>query len=146
MKKHATAIWRGDHRSGEGTISTLSGVFNNSIYTDGSGAMGVPCTNPAEILAAAESACLSMMVAKELAKERIISEHIEATSEIMLAPDHESWHIPHIHVTVKAWIPEGDSKKFQAAVKRAKDNCPITRSLKSKVTVEAIVEPVAAAV
>jgi len=146
MRKHATAIWRGDHRSGEGTISTLSGVFNNSIYTDRSANMGVPCTNPAEILAAAESACISFMVAKELAKEQITSEHIETTAEILMAPDHESWHIPHIHVTVKAWVAEGNEQKLRAAVERAKCNCPITRSLKSEVTLETIVEPIGATV
>jgi len=143
MRRHATATWRGAFRGGEGTISTLSGVFNNSIYTEGIDAMGVPCTNPAEILAAAESACISMMVAKELAKEMIVSEHIETTSEILLAPDHDTWHIPHIHVIVKARIPEGAEAKFRAIVQRAKENCPITRSLKSEVTVEAIVEPIA---
>jgi lipoyl-dependent peroxiredoxin len=146
MKRHATATWRGAYRAGEGTISTISGVFNNAIYTDGSANMGVPCTNPAEILAAAEASCISMMVAKELAKEMIISEHIETTSEIMLAPDHESWHIPRIHVTVKVRIPETDAAKFQAAVNRAKENCPITRSLKSQVTLEAIMEAVAVTV
>jgi len=145
MKKHATAIWRGDHRAGEGTISTLSGVFDNSIYTAGNTAMGVPCTNPAEILAAAEAACISMMVAKELGKERIISDHIETTSQIVLAPDGESWDIPRIHVTVKAHVPEIDAKRFEAAVKRAKDHCPITRSLKAEVTLEIVVESAAMA-
>lgn len=140
MKKHATATWRGSSRAGEGTISTLSGVFDNSIFTSGTNSMGVPCTNPAEILAAAEAACISMMVAKELAKEHIISDHIETSSEIVLAPEGESWHIPHIHVTVKANVPDMDPEKFDQVVQRAKANCPITRSLKSHVTVEALME------
>jgi osmotically inducible protein OsmC len=83
-----------------------------------------------------------MMVAKELAKEGITPECIETTSEIILAPDGDSWNIPRIHLTVKAQVPEIDGAKFQEAVARAKKNCPITRSLKSEVTLEALIEPI----
>jgi lipoyl-dependent peroxiredoxin len=85
-----------------------------------------------------------MMVAKELAKEGITPECIETTSEIVLAPDGDSWNIPRIHLTVKAHVPEIDSAKFQEAVSRAKKNCPITRSLKSEVTLDALIEPIIA--
>ena len=146
MKRQATATWKGGPRAGEGTISTASGVFDKAIYTGGTSSMDIPCTNPAEILAAAEAACISMMVAKELAKEGITAEHIETNSEIILAPDGDSWNIPRIHVTVKAFVPEIDGEKFQSAVKRAKVNCPITRSLKSEVTLEEMVEPIHSAV
>jgi len=44
---------------------------------------------------------------------------------------------------VKAHVPEIDGAKFQEAVARAKKNCPITRSLKSEVTLEALIEAVA---
>jgi osmotically inducible protein OsmC len=142
MKRQAKATWKGGPRAGEGTISTASGVFDRAIYTGGTTAMDVPCTNPSEILAAAEAACVSMMVAKELAKEGITAECIETTSEIVLAPDGDSWNIPRIHLTVKAHVPEIDGAKFQEAVARAKKNCPITRSLKSEVTLEALIEAV----
>lgn len=141
MKRSATATWKGGARAGEGTISTASGVFDRAIYTGGTSAMDVPCTNPSEILAAAEAACVSMMVAKELGKEGIIPDCIETQAEIVLAPDGDSWNIPRIHLLVKAHIAEIDSAKFQEAVLRAKKNCPITRSLKSEVTLEALIEP-----
>jgi lipoyl-dependent peroxiredoxin len=142
MKRQATATWKGGPRAGEGSISTASGVFDKAIYTGGTSAMDIPCTNPSEILAAAEAACVSMMVAKELGKEGITPECIETIAEIVLAPDGDSWNIPRIHLTVKAHIAEIESAKFQEAVQRAKRNCPITRSLKSEVTLEAFVEPV----
>src|SRR3954462_5867831 len=116
MKRNATATWKGGPRVGEGTITTASGVFDRAIYTSGTSSIDVPCTNPAEILAAAEAACVSMMVAKELAKEGITPESIETSSEIVLAPDGDSWNIPRIHLTVKAHIAEVDSAKFEEAV------------------------------
>ncbi len=140
MRPHATATWRGSARAGEGTIHTISGVFNNSIFTQGTSAMGLPCTNPAEILAAAEASCISLTIAKELDKEGIIPDEIEVTSEILLGPEEEGWTIPHIRLMVKAFIPQIEKKKFEAVVKRAKEHCPITRSLKSNVTIEALVE------
>ncbi|HWR17870.1 MAG TPA: OsmC family peroxiredoxin [Terriglobales bacterium] len=142
MKRVATATWKGGPRAGEGTISTVSGVFDKAIYTGGTSSMDVPCTNPSEILAAAEAACVSMMVAKELGKEGITPDHIETEAEIVLAPDGDSWNIPRIHLTVKAHVAEIDSAKFQEAVQRAKKNCPITRSLKSEVSLEALIEPI----
>ena len=142
MKRSATATWKGGPRAGEGTIRTASGVFDKVIYTYGTSTMDVPCTNPSEIFAAAEAACVSMMVARELAKEGITAENIETKAEIELAPDGDSWHIPRVHLTVKAQVPEVDSTKFQEAVLRAKKTCPITRSLKSEVTLEALIEPV----
>ncbi len=145
MKRFAFATWKGGPRAGEGTISTTSGVFDKAIYTGGTSTMDVPCTNPSEILAAAEAACVSMMVSKELAKEGITPECIETKAEIVLAPDGDSWHIPTIHLTVKATLGEVDSAKFQEAVLRAKKSCPITRSLKSEVTMEALIEPLVSA-
>jgi osmotically inducible protein OsmC len=141
MKRSATATWKGGPRAGEGSISTASGVFDKAIYTGGTSAMDVPCTNPSEILAAAEAACVSMMVARELAKEGITPECIETKAEIILAPDGDSWNIPRIHLLVKAHVPEVDNAKFQEAVVRAKKSCPITRSLKSEITLEALIEP-----
>lgn len=142
MKRSATATWKGGPRAGEGNISTSSGVFDKAIYTGGTTAMDVPCTNPSEILAAAHAACVSMMVAKELGKEGITADCIETSAEIVLAPDGDSWNIPRIHLVVKAHLPEVDSSKFQEAVQRAKKNCPITRSLKSDVTLNAMIEPI----
>jgi lipoyl-dependent peroxiredoxin len=146
MKRSAMATWKGGPRAGEGTITTASGVFDRAIYTGGTSAMDIPCTNPSELLAAAEAACISMMVAKELAKEGITPELIETQSEIVLAPHGDSWNIPKIHLHVKAQVADIENEKFQEAVKRAKKNCPITRSLKSEVTLDAVMEPVAVAV
>lgn len=142
MKRSATATWKGGPRAGEGTIRTASGVFDKVIYTYGTSTMDVPCTNPSEIFAAAEAACVSMMVARELSKEGISPEAIETRAEIELAPDGDSWNIPRIHLTVKAHVPEVDSAKFQEAVIRAKKTCPISRSLKSEITLESLIEPV----
>jgi lipoyl-dependent peroxiredoxin len=60
MKRTANAQWRGDLKSGSGTISSASGVLAATPYSfhtrfeEGKG------TNPEELLAAAHAGCFSM--------------------------------------------------------------------------------------
>jgi osmotically inducible protein OsmC len=86
--------------------------------------MEVPCTNPSEILAAAEAACVSMMVAKELAKEGITPESIETSADIVLAPDGDSWNIPRIHLMVKAHLPQGRQYKVSGSGAAGEEELP----------------------
>jgi len=146
MKRIATAIWRGGPRAGEGVVSTASGVFNNVIYTFGTTAIDVPCTNPSEMLAAAAASCTSMILAKELEIEGIVSEHIATQAELVITQDKEGWTISSIHLGVKVHMDPANEEVFQKAVQRARQHCPITKSLKAKVTLEAAIEPVMAAV
>ena len=81
------------------------------------------------------------MVAKELAKEGITAECIETKAEIVLAPDGDSWNIPRIHLTVNPTCQKS-KRAIQISRSPAKKSCPITRSLKSEVTLEALIEPI----
>ena len=143
MKLTAIATWSGGPRAGEGSVDTSSGVFRNVIYTFGTCTKDIPCTNPVEMLAAAEASCISMMVAKELAAAGIESEKIETEAELTLLSEKNGWSIPSIHLRIKALVPLSDSEMLQEVVRRAKENCAISRTLKSEITVETVLEPVA---
>ena len=141
MKRTATAVWVGGPRAGEGSVRSASGVFNKVIYTFGTSTMDIPCTNPLEMLAAAEAACMALMVAKELAADSIPSNTIEVHAELSIFPqNHDDWSVPKIHLTVKGHVPEVDAEAFDTAVQRAKQNCPVTRSLKTEITLDTILE------
>jgi lipoyl-dependent peroxiredoxin len=140
MKRIAKAVWTGGPRAGEGLVSTASGAFDNMVYAVGTSSTGVPCTNPCEMLAAAEAACVSIMVAKELSRAGIESKFIQTLAELDLAQGDEGWHIPKIHLTVHACVSEEREAEFKEAVERAKTECPITRSLKADVTADACIE------
>ena len=70
MKRSASAMWNGDLKSGKGTISTDSGVLNNTQYSfstrfeDGAG------TNPEELIAAAHAGCFSMALSRKASTPR----------------------------------------------------------------------------
>ena len=79
MDRNAKAQWKGDLRSGTGTISSASGVLSNTPYSfkdrfeQGTG------TNPEELLAAAHAGCFSMALSAELQKEKLKADSIETT-------------------------------------------------------------------
>ena len=69
MDRNAKAQWKGDLRSGQGTLSSDSGVLSNTPYSfkdrfeQGTG------TNPEELLAAAHAGCFSMALSLMLQNE-----------------------------------------------------------------------------
>lgn len=105
MERSAKAQWKGDLRSGGGTISAASGVLSNTPYSfkdrfeQGTG------TNPEELLAAAHAGCFSMALSAELQKERLKADSIETTCTIALEKEGDGFAIKKSHLELKAKIP-----------------------------------------
>src|SRR5512140_208949 len=84
MKRTGSAQWRGDLKSGAGTVSTASGTLSQAPYSfhtrfeEGKG------TNPEELLAAAHAGCFSMALSAQLAGAGLTAESIETTCTISL--------------------------------------------------------------
>jgi lipoyl-dependent peroxiredoxin len=130
MIRSAVAIWKGGPGTGEGTVSTTSGVVSNALYSFGSGTGNEPCTSPSEMLAAAVASCMSVMVAREMAKAGLKDEQVKTESQLTLEEKENRWEITGIQLNIIADVPEIHVKKFEHAVQNAKDKCPITRALK----------------
>ncbi len=130
MIRSAVAIWNGGPASGEGSVSTSSGVINNALYSFGSGMGNEPCTNPSEMLAAAVASCMSLMVAREMAKVGLKDKYVRTESELTLEEKKDQWEITGIQLNVIATVPEVHAKKFRHIAETAKTKCPISRALK----------------
>jgi len=130
MIRSAVATWRGGPGTGEGTVTTSSGVINNAIFSFGSGTGNEPCTSPSEMLAAAVASCVSLMIAREMAKVGLKDEYVRTESKLKLEEREKHWEITGIELNVVASVPEMHAKKFQHAAEHAKANCPISRALK----------------
>ncbi len=147
MKRRATAIWKGGPGAGEGTVSTASGVFNNVLFTASTNRAEFPCTCPSEMLAASAGACVSLMVARELAASKIRADHVRTDTELEIVEHARSWKILGLKMKVHIGVGDVDEAEFHKAIKRAKQGCPISNALKVPITVEVEVEtPHAAAV
>ena len=61
FKRHATAVWEGDLKTGQGRMSTpQSGLFEGTRYSFGTRFGDEKGTNPEELVAAAHAGCFSM--------------------------------------------------------------------------------------
>jgi osmotically inducible protein OsmC len=137
MKRTASAQWRGDLKSGKGTVSTSSGVLADAAYSfhtrfeDGKG------TNPEELLAAAHAGCFSMALSAQLAQANLTAESIDTTCAISLEKQPDGFAITESHLDVKARIPGATQEAFDQAVQNAKTGCPVSKLYKTNITLTA---------
>ena len=133
MDRISTAVWSGSGKLGQGTVSTPSGALDktpisyHSRYMDGLG------TNPEELLAAAHATCFSMKLSFLLEEAGFTPENIETTSKVTLGKDG----ISQSHLHLQAKVPGISRDVFERCAMDARDNCPVSKALKIKITMEA---------
>ncbi|PYS93026.1 MAG: OsmC family peroxiredoxin [Acidobacteria bacterium] len=140
MKRKASAVWQGGLKDGKGTISTDSGVLDNTQYSfstrfeDGVG------TNPEELIAAAHAGCFSMALSGQLGSAGLTAESINTTATVTLEKTDAGFTITKVHLDVTARIPGAEQSAFETAANNAKAGCPISRLLKAEITMDARLE------
>jgi osmotically inducible protein OsmC len=140
MKRKASAAWQGGLKDGKGTISTDSGVLDNSQYSfstrfeDGKG------TNPEELIAAAHAGCFTMALSGQLGNASLTAERINTTAAVTLEKTDAGFTITKIHLDVSAKVPSATEEQFQTAAGNAKAGCPVSRLLKAEITMTATLE------
>jgi len=140
MKRTASAQWRGDLKSGNGTVSTASGVLSQSPYSfhtrfeDGKG------TNPEELLAAAHAGCFTMALSAQLAQAGLTAESLETTCTISFEKLPDGFAITESHLDLKAKVPGASQEAFEKAVQAAKSGCPVSKLYKTNITLTAGLE------
>lgn len=131
MSRHATASWKGTGKEGTGHLETQSGVLKNIPYTYKDRFEEGPGTNPEELIAAAHSGCFSMKLSFILGEAGFTPDEIKAKCDITL----ESGAITKSHLTVTAKVPGMDKEKFAECAEKAKDTCPISKSLNTNIAI-----------
>jgi lipoyl-dependent peroxiredoxin len=138
MKRAASAVWKGDLRSGRGTISTESTVLNHSQYSFGTRFENGPGTNPEELIGAAHAGCFSMALSAELQKAGFTADTIATKAAVTLENHPQtSWTITRIHLETTAKIPGISAEQFAGIANAAKAGCPVSRLLKAEITLDA---------
>ena len=134
MESRATAKWTGGLKDGKGTLSSGSGVLNNTPYTFATRFEGAKGTNPEELIAASHSGCFTMALSAELGKSQITAQSIETSSVVVLAQDGTGFSVQESRLTTVVNAPGADKSKIEAAAAGAKENCPISKLLNAKIT------------
>ncbi len=136
MKRSSTAVWNGSGKEGKGHLTTQSGVLNKTSYAWNTRFENEPGSNPEELIAAAHAGCFTMKLSFVLGEAGFTPTNIETRSEVSL----ESGVITGSHLEVKASVPGIGREKFEECAQNAKENCPVSKALNIKITMEASLE------
>jgi lipoyl-dependent peroxiredoxin len=140
MQRKASAVWHGDLKSGRGSISTASGVLQETQYSFGTRFENGLGTNPEELIAAAHAGCFAMAFSAELGKAGFTPTALHATATVSLEKTEAGWTVTESHLDLTAKIPGIDAARFTAIASAAKAGCPISRLLNAKVTLAATLD------
>jgi lipoyl-dependent peroxiredoxin len=137
MQRSATAVWQGAIKDGKGNISTQSGVLKEAQYGFNTRFENGPGTNPEELIAAAHAGCFTMALSNELTQAGRKVERLQTTARVTLEKTAEGFSIPAIHLELQASLPDTDQATFDAIANKAKENCPVSKLLNAKITLDA---------
>jgi osmotically inducible protein OsmC len=133
MKRTSTANWKGTGKEGKGTLSSASTVLNNTQYSFNSRFAEGVGTNPEELIAAAHAGCFAMKLSFSLNEAGFTADDLTVSCTITL----ENGSITESHLNLKAKVPGISKEKFEGCTADAKANCPVSKLLNTKITLEA---------
>lgn len=143
MAQHtANAVWNGGLKDGNGRLTTGSGAVDSSysfrtrFEEDRNG------SNPEELIGAAMAGCFSMFLSSVLEKAGSPPTRISTDANVRLGKDDKGPLIEKITLTTEAEVPGMEEAAFQKHVQNAKENCPVSKALKSvpEITVQATLQ------
>jgi len=129
IERGAKAVWTGTLREGAGSLTTDSGVLNNSPYTFPTRFENAPGTNPEELIAAAEAACFTMQVAATLGRRDFKNVEVYTTATTVLSQVDGGRKITKIVIYTRGKGDNLDAETFKAVAEEAKTGCIISRAL-----------------
>ena len=140
MKRKASAMWQGGLKDGKGTVSTDSGVLQSTAYSFGTRFENGKGTNPEELIAAAHAGCFTMALSAQLGEKGLVPEKLQTSATVTLEKVDAGWSVTAIHLEVNGKVPQADAAAFEQAANAAKAGCPISRLLKTAITMDAKLE------
>lgn len=137
MDRTASAHWSGGLKDGKGTLTTQSGVLQQTAYSFAKRFESEPGTNPEELIAAAHAGCFTMALSAQLGNAGMTAQSLDTTATVTLEKLESGFAITKVHLQVTARIPGADAAKFEQAAKNAKEGCPVSKLLKAAITLDA---------
>ncbi|HEX4850093.1 MAG TPA: OsmC family protein, partial [Puia sp.] len=116
----------------KGVLSTQSSILNKTQYSYNSRFENGPGTNPEELIAAAHAGCFAMKLSFVLQAAGFTADSLEVNAVVTL----DNGAITNSDLTLKAKIPGISADKFKEAAEDAKANCPVSKSLNAKISLE----------
>jgi len=140
MDRKASAFWKGGLKDGSGTVSTDSGALREAQYSFGTRFENATGTNPEELIGAAHAGCFSMALSAQLGAAGMNPDTIRTNAAVTLEKVGDGFSITKIHLDTRAKVPGANNEAFQAAAKKAKEGCPVSKVLNATITMNAVLE------
>lgn len=134
--RKAKANWKGSGKEGKGLLSTDSTVLKDSQYSfktrfeDGVG------TNPEELIGAAHSGCFTMKLSFLLDEEGYSEKELNTDAKVTF----EDGAVTQIHLELKGKVDGIEENAFEKIAEKAKEECPISKLLDTKITLSSTLE------
>lgn len=128
MKRRASAQWKGDLKSGSGSITTQSEALNALPYSFNTRFGDVKGTNPEELLGAAHAGCFTMALSFALTQQGITANALHTQATVNLDMSISAITLVELELTAEA-IPGLSAEAFTAVAEEAKKNCLISKAL-----------------
>ena len=113
MKRTASAVWNGDLKQGQGTVSTQGGVLNKTPYSFTSRFEHGAGTNPEELIAAAHAGCFTMQLSAFLAQAGTPADELSTEATLTFEQVDGTWTITTIHLDLTGRVPGIERAKFE---------------------------------
>lgn len=140
MKRHASAQWNGDVKTGKGTVSTQSGILSQTQYSFATRFENGNGTNPEELIAAAHAGCFTMALSGQLGAANLVADQLATTATVTMEKIEAGWTVTGVHLSVTGKVPKADAAAWEKATAAAKAGCPISRLLSTTITMDAKLE------
>lgn len=135
--RKGSAEWRGDLKSGKGTLSSESGALSNIAYNFVSRFEEGDQTNPEELLGSAHAACYSMALANNLSKEGFKVNSIKTVDDVHLEKLDSGFAVTKIVINTEGKVEGIDESTFRKYAEETKSGCPVSRAIKAEMSLNA---------
>jgi osmotically inducible protein OsmC len=133
MKRSANAHWSGNLKEGKGSLTTPSGILDNTNYSFKTRFESEKGTNPEELLAAAHAGCFTMAVGAQLTQKGLTPLALDTEAVVSM----EGLKITGVHLSITGSVKGISAEEFEAVTKDAEKNCIISKVLNTTITSEA---------
>lgn len=140
IKRDGSAVWSGGIKDGKGQVSTGSGALKDQPYGFNTRFEDAPGTNPEELIGAAHAGCFTMALSGQLGKAGLTADELRTKATVSMEKVEGGFSITAVHLDLVAKIPGASQETFEKAATTAKENCPVSKLLNAKITLDAKLE------
>jgi lipoyl-dependent peroxiredoxin len=129
IQRIASAVWRGELKTGSGAITATSGVLRDTPFSYATRFENARGTNPEELIAAAHAGCFTMALSAQITNAGHEPTELKTVATVSMEKQDAGWAITQIHLDTQGKVPGIDAAKFAELAETAKKGCPISRAL-----------------